>query len=130
MPDGPAGISLFMNVTDDLSHQAFAKGWKEKTIGISAMDGYTDKILFMVVDRSSRLGWRAAKWVHRAVGIAAVVLAFKFSWLWLLLLLPAFFVRRAYYEEARKEIGQLCAKSDNAFIFVKNSGLVIISMRG
>ena len=66
-----------MNAIDDLNYELFARGWKEKTIGISAMDGYTEKILFMVVDRSSKLGWRAAKWMHRSVGIAAVILALK-----------------------------------------------------
>lgn len=118
-----------MNATDNLSHELFAKGWKEKAIGISAMDGYTEKILFMVVDGSSKLGWRVAKWMHRSVGLAAVILAFKLSWLWLLLLLPALLVRRAYYEEARKEIGHRCAESEKIFTFVKTSGLVQFRMR-
>lgn len=119
-----------MNATDDLSYELFVKGWKDKTVGIAAMDGHTANILFSIVDRPSKWGWRAAKWMHRSVGIAAVILAFKFSWLWIFLLFPALLVRRAYYEEARREIGRRCAENAAIYEFVKASGLVSFRMRG
>ena len=118
-----------MKAADNLSHEAFAKGWKDKTIGISVMDGYAEKILFMVVAGPSRIGWKAAKWIHRSLGIATIILAYKFSWLWLFALMPMLFVRRAWYEEARKEIGHQCAQNDKIFTFVRNSGLVIFITR-
>jgi len=118
-----------MSATDDVNYELFVKGWKDQTIGVAALDGYTENILFSILDRPSKYGWRAAKWMHRSAGIAGIVLGYKFSWWWLLLLLLALIVRRAYYEEARKEIGRRCAESEPIFQLVKDSGVVAFRRR-
>jgi hypothetical protein len=117
-------VKPHMESEHQMTHERFCAGWKDKSIGLACLDGYTNNLLFAVIhDRWSRIGWRLAKWVHRGTAICALILVYRYSWWWMGLFFLAFLFRRAYYEEARREIANKCVDDQRLFDFVRSSGL-------
>ena len=107
-----------MNAT--LSYEEFREGWNSKKIGIALPDGDTHVLLLAAMHKScdSPIGWKFAKWMHRGLFIGAIVMAFKVSFWWLLLILLAVRFRKAWYEKARREIAKRCADDPEVFCFI------------
>lgn len=121
----PVNSMLGIKTLEQINFNDFKNGWNSKTIRIAAQDGYAYKILFEIInDRYSSTGWALANWFHRLIGLSSIILSLIYSWCWLLLIIFAFTIRRAYYEEIRKEIGKICSESEEKFFIVKASGVV------